>query len=50
MVLSYHVALHTIIYDEEVSHTVHVTATLFDSNASSFNEEENIEEPFFFVR
>ena len=28
-----------VIYDEEVSHTVHVVATLFDSNASSFNEE-----------
>ena len=26
------------IYDEEVSHTIHVASTLFDSNASSFNE------------
>ena len=31
-----------------VSHTVHVPTTLFDSNASSFNEEENIEAQFFF--
>ena len=38
-----------IIYDEEVSHTVHVAATLFDSNASSFNEEENIEDKYFSV-
>ena len=37
------------IYDEEVSHTFHVVATLFDLNASSFNEEANIEEPSFFV-
>ena len=31
------------IYDEEVSHTVHVVVILFDLNASSFNEEANIE-------
>ena len=37
------------IYDEEVSHIVHVVATLFDSNASSFNQEANIEEPSFSV-
>ena len=37
------------IYDEEVSHTVHVVATLFDSNASSFNKEGNIEEQSFSV-
>ena len=36
-------------YNEEVSHTVHVVATLFDSNASLFNQEANIEEPSFFV-
>ena len=36
-------------HDEEVSHIVHVVATLFDLNASSFNQEENIEEPFFYV-
>ena len=35
------------IYDEEFSHTFHVAATLFDSNASSFNEEANIEEKSF---
>ena len=38
-----------VIYDEEVSHIVHVVATLFDSNASSFNEESNIEEKSIFV-
>ena len=36
-------------HDEEVSHIVHVAATLIDSNASSFNEEANIEEPSFSV-
>ena len=36
-----------VIYDEEVSHTVHVAATLFDLNASFFNEETNIEEKYF---
>ena len=35
--------------DEQFSHTVHVSATLLDSTASSFNEEANIEEPFFSV-
>ena len=35
--------------NEEASHTVHVDASLFDSNASSFNQEANIEEPSFFV-
>ena len=38
-----------VIYDEEVSHTFHVSTTLFHSNASSFNEEANIEEPSFYV-
>ena len=32
---------------EEVSHTFHVASALFHSNASSFNEEANIEEPYF---
>ena len=36
-------------HDEEVSHTVHVSTALFHSNASSFNEEANIEEPSFSV-
>ena len=36
-------------HDEEFFHTVHVAATLLDSNASSFNEEANIEEPSFSV-
>ena len=36
-------------HDEEVSHTVHVSTALFDSNASSFNQEANIEEPSFSV-
>ena len=36
-------------HDEEVSHTVHVVSALFDSNASSFNEEANIEEASFSV-
>ena len=35
-------------HKEEVSHTVPVATTLFDSNASSFNQEANIEEPSFF--
>ena len=34
-------------HEEEVSHTVLVATTLFDSNASSFNQEANIEEPSF---
>ena len=38
-----------VIYDEGFSHIVHVVATLFDSNASSFNEEANIEEQYFSV-
>ena len=38
-----------VIYDEEVSHTVPVVHILFDSNASFFNQEENIEEPYFSV-
>ena len=37
------------IYDEEFSHTFHVSTTLFDSNAYSFNQEANIEEPCFSV-
>ena len=36
-------------HDEKVSYTVHVASTLLDSNASSFNEEENIEEKYFYV-
>ena len=36
-------------HDELVSHTVHVASALFHSNASSFNEEANIEEPSFSV-
>ena len=36
-------------HDEEVSHTVHVVSALFHSNASSFNEEANIEEQSFSV-
>ena len=36
-------------HNEEVSHIVHVVATLFDSNASSSNEEANIEEKTFSV-
>ena len=35
-------------HEEEVSHTILVATTLFDSNASSFNQEANIEEPSFF--
>ena len=35
-------------FSDEVSHTVHVVSSLFDSNASSFNQEEIIEEPLFF--
>ena len=34
-------------HEEEVSHTFLVATTLFDSNASSFNQEANIEEPSF---
>ena len=30
-------------HDEEFSHTFHVSTALFYSNASSFNEEANIE-------
>ena len=36
-------------HDEEFSHTVHVSSSLFHSNASSFNQEANIEEPSFFA-
>ena len=36
-----------VIYDENISHTVHVAATLFDLNASFLNEEANIKEPYF---
>ena len=36
-------------HEEEVSHIVLVATTLFDSNASSFNQEANIEEPSFSV-
>ena len=35
------------VHDEEVSHIVHVATILFDSNASSFYQEANIEEPPF---
>ena len=34
-------------HDEDFSHTFHVAATLFDLNASSFNQEANIEGPSF---
>ena len=34
-------------HDEEFSHIVHVAAALFHLNASSFNGEANIEEPYF---
>ena len=36
-------------HEEEVSHTVLVATTLFDLNASSFNQEANIKEPYFSV-
>ena len=36
-------------HEEEFSHTVLVATTLFNSNASSFNLEANIEEPSFLV-
>ena len=36
-------------HEEEVSNIVLVATTLFDSNASSFNQEANIEEPSFSV-
>ena len=36
-------------HEEEVSNIVLIATTLFDSNASSFNQEANIEEPFFYV-
>ena len=36
-----------VIYDEEVSQTIHIVATLFDSNASSLNEEADNEEQAF---
>ena len=36
-------------HEEEVSHTVPIATTLFDSNASSFNQEANIKEPSFSV-
>ena len=36
-------------HEEEVSHIVPIATNLFDSNASSFNQEENIEEPSFSV-
>ena len=38
-----------VIHDEESSHKVPIVATLFDSNASFFIQEENIEGPYFFV-
>ena len=34
-------------HEEEVSHIVLVATTLFDPDASSFNQEANIEEPYF---
>ena len=40
-------ALSQDVFASTFSDTVHVAATLFDSNASSFNEEANIEEPSF---
>ena len=36
-------------HEEEFSRIVPVATTLFDSNASSFNKEANIEEPSFSV-
>ena len=36
-------------HDKEFYHTVHVSAALFHLNASSFNEEANIEEKPFSV-
>ena len=36
-------------HEEKVSHIVPTATTLFDSNASSFNQEENIEAIFFCV-
>ena len=36
-------------HEEEIAHTVPVATTLLDSNASSFNQEANIEEPSFSV-
>ena len=36
-------------HEEEVSHTVLVSTTLFDLNASYFNQEANIEDPSFSV-
>ena len=51
--LSQDVSASTVSYEvdleEEVSHIVLVATTLFDLNASSFNQEENIEEPYFYV-
>ena len=38
-----------VIHDEEVSQIVHVPTILFDLNASSFNQEANIKEPYFSV-
>ena len=34
-------------HDEEVSHTIHVAATLFDSNDSSFNQEAILKSHLF---
>ena len=34
-------------HEKQFSHIFHAASTLIDSNASSFNEEANIEEPSF---
>ena len=38
-----------VVHDEEVTHIVPIATILFDSNASSSYQEENIEEPYFSV-
>ena len=38
-----------VVHEEEVSHIVLVGVILFDSNSSSFNQEENIEHPYFSI-
>ena len=38
-----------VIHNEEATHTIHVATILFYSNASSFYQEANIEEPSFFL-
>ena len=36
-------------HEDQFSHIVPIATTLFDLNASSFNQEANIEEPYFSV-